>query len=545
MTILSGETGAGKSIIINAFNLLLGGRANARLIRAGAESAEIEAIFDIAKDGPAAEALKAQGYETGDELLIKRKVSEDNRHKIYINGSLASMPVLTSITAGLAGISGQHAHQHLLKEETHLSILDQFAGLLPLRETVRQAYLELVPLIRDREKLIRLSRHQGQQAELLAFQKDEITKARVTAGEDEELEKEKIRLKHAERLYGLVFGALEGLYDGQGSVIELLAQIRKNLTDAGQIDPDLAGRLEAVTDITARAEEAASQLRSYLDGVQTDDRRLEAVEERLDLLVRLKKKYGGTLADVLSRLEQIDRELTGLENLSGTIAGLEAQIAAGHERLAGAARKLSAARKKAAREFSARVEQELAGLKMDKTRFDVAFSLLPAGEAADPHLTVDGAGVDETGLDRAAFLIAPNPGEPLKPLAEIASGGELSRVVLALKAILAGRESVGTIVFDEVDAGIGGETAEVVGRKLLDLSVYHQVLCITHLPQIAKFGTCHYKIEKEISQGRTITRISALSKKERVREIARMTGGEKITDKTLAHAKEMLESVQS
>ena len=317
LTVLSGETGAGKSIIINAFNLLLGSRATAKLIRAGAESAEVEALFSVEKNSPAARAMDEHGYEAAGELLIKRKISADNRHKVYINGSLATMQVLTAMTAGLASISGQHAHQHLLKEETHLFILDQFAGLLPLREKVRQAFHELVPLLREREKLIQTRQQRAREVELLEFQRDEIRKARITIGEDTDLEQEKTRLKHAERLYALVYGALEGLYDAQGAVFEQLALIQKNLDNAGQIDPALAPQQESMTDITARVEEIAGGLRSYLDGVQIDDQRLEQVEERLDLLVRLKKKYGPALADVLDRLEQIDTELTGLENLSG------------------------------------------------------------------------------------------------------------------------------------------------------------------------------------------------------------------------------------
>ncbi len=545
LTILSGETGAGKSIIINAFNLLLGSRASSKLIRAGAKSAEVEAIFTIAPKSPAAQALCELGYETDGELLIKRKISADNRHKVYINGSLATMQVLTAVTTGLASISGQHAHQHLLKEDTHLYILDQFAGLIPLRETVRQTFHELLPLLREREKLIQTRQQRAREIELLSFQRDEIDKARITIGEDTELEQEKIRLKHAERLYALVFSTIEALYDAQGSVFEQMALIQKNLDNAVQIDITLTPQQETATDVTARVEELTSHLRSYLDSVQIDDHRLEEVEERLDLLVRLKKKYGRTLADVLDRLEQINTELAGLENISDTVAGLDKRISDVHEQLADSARQLSALRQKAARDLSKKVEKELTGLKMDRTQFDVAFSNNPVSESSNPHLATDGKGIEETGLDKIAFQIAPNVGEPLKALADIASGGELSRVVLALKAILAGTESVGTIVFDEVDAGIGGETAEVVGRKLLALSAYHQVICITHLAQIAKFGNQHCKIEKSVEQGRTLTRIHALSQKDRVQEIARMTGGEQITDKTLAHAKEMLEQAQA
>jgi DNA repair protein RecN (Recombination protein N) len=539
LTILSGETGAGKSIIINAFNLLLGSRPSAKLIRAGAESAEIEAVFSL-PDGAAARKLTSHGYQTDGQLLIKRLVSGDNRHKVYLNGSLATLQVLTDVTAGLASISGQHAHQHLLREENHLLILDQFAGLLPLREQVRQAYQELIPLLRERERLRQVRQQRERQVELLNFQKEEIRKANLTAGEDGHLENEKNRLKHAERLYALVYGSLEGLYDAQGAVIEQLALVRKSLEEAERIDPALAEPREAAADITVRVDETAGRLRAYLDTVQRDDQRLEAVEDRLDLLSRLKKKYGQTLTAVLDHLSEIEAELAGLENIADTLAGLDEKIAAAHDTLADTARRLSEARKKAARKFSAQVARELAGLKMTGTGFEIAFSGIPVTAGMDEVLSVDGCGIDESGLDRAIFQISPNVGEPLKPLTDIASGGELSRVILALKAILADKEAVGTIVFDEVDAGIGGETADVVGKKLLALSEYHQVLCITHLPQIARFGDRHYKIEKEVSRGRTKTSIKALSPKERVQEIARMSGGEKITPATLAHAEEML-----
>ncbi|MFP4039487.1 MAG: DNA repair protein RecN [Desulfosudaceae bacterium] len=540
LTILSGETGAGKSIIINAVNLLLGKRATARMIRTGEKTAEIEASFLIKKDGPAAASLQEHGYETGGELLIKRVISANNRHRVYINGSLATMQVLTEITPRLASISGQHAHQHLLKEEAHLATLDQFAGLVPRRENLRETYHRLLPLLREKQQLAGRQARQSEKIELLEFQKAEIDQAAVTPGEDEALQNEARRLKNARQLVALIYDSLEGLYDAQGSVIEQLARIENNLKEAGAIDTSLVPQQETVTDISARVEDAAGQLRSCLDLVQVDDQRLEQVEERLDLLIKIKKKYGPSLEEVTAFFDRIDTELAEMEQLSGRVEALDGEIARCHQELAAAARDLSDKRKKAAQSFEKKVIRELAGLNMPDTRFEILFSTTPAADNISPWLTVDGIIIEETGLDKAAFQIAPNVGETMKPLANIASGGELSRVVLALKAMLAGQEAVDTVIFDEVDAGIGGETAEVVGKKLRQLSRYHQTLCITHLPQIAKFADHHYKIEKSVSGGRTRTDIKPISGQEQIRELARMTGGEKITDKTLAHAEEML-----
>ncbi len=541
LTILSGETGAGKSIIINAVNLLLGSRATAKMIRTGEDTAEVEALFLLQADSPTARKLAEQGYTATKELLVKRIISAGNRHKVYINGSLATMQALQQITTNLASISGQHAHQHLLKEDSHLLILDRFAGLDPLRREVEDAFGRLLPLLKERDRLQALQQRRQDQMDLLTFQKTEIESAAPAPGEDSRLENEKKRLKNANELYSLVHHCLEGLYDAQGSVIEQLATVRKSLEDAGRLDENLEARLQTATDLEARLEDLVADLRHYRDTVHLDEGRLDEVEERLDLLVRLKKKYGPTIEEVLARLHAIEAELAGLENIGGEIEKTEAAIADCHAGLSRSARKLSRQRQQAAQTFSQRLEAELDRLKMEGTRFDIVFSSTPADDRTDPFLTVDGRQVQETGLDRVVFHIAPNPGEALKPLAAIASGGELSRVILALKALLADRESVETVVFDEVDAGIGGETAEIVGKKLQELAACHQLVCITHLAQIAKFGRHHYKIEKQVEAGRTTTRITPLAAQERIREIARMSGGEEITATTLAHAEEMLQ----
>ena len=540
LSILSGETGAGKSIIINAVNLLLGSRATAKLIRAGYETAELEALFQIKKQSPIAKIMKDNGYNPEEGLLIRRTVSRKDRHRIYINGHLATIGILNLITENLASISGQHAHQGLLKEDQQLAIIDQFGGLTAVREKVSRCFHEIVPLIRKLNDLKHKRDRQAEHIQLLEFQQKEIRQTSITPGEDAALEQERTRLKNSEALFQAVQGSIEMLYDSQGAAVEGLLAVKKDLEKASTIDPVLGPKAERIAEAAFHLEDVADELRTYLKNIQMDESRLDTVEARLDTLVKLKRKYGNSLEAVHLRLESIDHELSKMGNLSEDIADTEKKLFELHGELTELTRKLSMNRKETAKTLAQKVEKELTSLKMPHTKFDISFRTLPADEGADPYLTINGQTVFETGIDQATFRIAPNVGEPLKPLSSIVSGGELSRVVLALKAILAETDSVEAIVFDEVDAGIGGSVAEVVGKKLAALARHHQVICITHLPQIAKFGDHHFRISKQVSGGRTRTTIERLVETERVKEIARMLGGEKITRATLDHAHEML-----
>lgn len=541
LTILSGETGAGKSIILNAVNLLLGSRATIQLIRTDAESAELEATFQIAFKSRVSEIMVQHGYNSSEELLIRRIISRNGRHRIYINGRLATIQLLNSITENLASISGQHEHQGLLKEEQQLLILDQFGGLVPLRKQVSKLFHEILPLITELNKLNAIKDRQSEHIELLEFQKKEIIQTSITPGEDSALEKERMRLKNGETLYQAAHDSIEALYNTQGAVVERLVEVRRNLDRVCQIDSELSSAAKGVADTTFQIEDIIEELRNYLKNIQIDETRLEDVEARLDILQKLKRKYGGSLDAVIAHLESIEHELSEVENISDKINATEAKLSELHSQLAKLALKLSEKRDHTAINLAKKLEMELTTLKMSQTQFQVFLRTISAGDKADPYLTIDGKAIDETGIDCASFLIAPNVGEDLKPLAGIASGGELSRVVLALKAILAETESVETVVFDEVDAGIGGGVAEVVGKKLSFLARHHQVICITHLPQIAKFGDHHFKISKHVEQGRTITNIDPLGDEERIKEIARMLGGVEITRATIDHAREMLD----
>jgi len=541
LTILSGETGAGKSIILNAVNLLLGSRASADLVRTGAASAELEALFHISAKSGVADIMNNLGYDPAQGLLIRRIIARSNSNRVYINGRLATIQILNTITENLASISGQHAHQGLLKEDEHLLILDQFGGLMTQRQKFFDYYRQILPLIDELENLKNIRARQAEHLELLQFQKKEIADAAIVVGEDTGLERERLRLKNAETLYGIVHGSIEELYAAPGSVIERLLEVKKGLERGGQIDSTLntgTGRLEESAYII---EDLIEELRSYLKLIEIDERRLEAVEERLDELNKLKRKFGGSLEGVQSRFETIEQELLKVENVGEKVNEVKKRIGRLHDRCRALALKLSKNRKKAAKELSRRIVETLASLKMDDTVFRVELNTISGYQNTDEYLKINGYALTETGIDRVTFMIAPNIGEELKPLATIASGGELSRVVLALKAILAETDSVETVIFDEVDAGIGGGTAEVVGRRLAELAKYHQVICITHLPQIAKFGRHHLSISKNVRNGRTLTAIQPLSEEDRHREIARMLGGEDITATTLEHARELLD----
>ena len=540
LTVMSGETGAGKSIIINAVNLLLGSRASSKLIRTGAETAELEAFFDIVPESPVARTMQAHGHEIEEGLIIRRLISRHDRHRVYLNGQLTTMQVLNTVSADLASISSQHAHQGLLKEDQHLDILDQYGGLRPKRAKIAARYAAMRPHHEQLEKLTQQQDRQNEQIELLRFQAQEIETAALEPGEDDALELERKRLRNTQTLLQTVGSCIEGLYAAEGSLVDQMAAIRGQLERAAAIDPSLEAPSAQMAELGYQVEDITDTLRHYVQRVESDDHRLEVVEERLDMINRLKRKYGGSLDSVLAKADEIRQSLDDLENLEDRIKAHKAFLTEQHALLAADAERLSARRRKVAQELTVRIITELGDLEMGPTQFEIALTGVAADNQTPAWMTHKGLRIDERGCDRAAFFISPNVGEAPKPLAAIASGGELSRVILALKAILAESGTVETVIFDEVDAGIGGGIAEVVGQKLKSLALRHQVICITHLPQIARFGDAHFKITKKVTDGRTATQIAPLAEPERLEEIARMLGGVKITAKTRAHAREML-----
>ena len=542
LTILSGETGAGKSIIINAINLLLGSRATGKMIRTGAVTAEIEALFHPLSSSSAIKMLKGHGIESSEGLLIRRIISNNDRHRIYINGRLATMQLLKKITENLAAISGQHEHQQLLNESRHLLILDQFGDILPLRQKIHDCYHQLIPMIQELEQLKVSRQKQKDHIELLEFQQKEIENAGIGANEDELLKKEQTRLKNAETLYQIIAGVSETLYNSDGSIAEKLGEIMRQLENASDIDETLESPTAELKDAAFRIEDIAHELSTYIDGIAFDEQRLEEIESRLDQINRLKRKYGGSLEAVFQHMEIIDEELADHDTLDDRILQTEQELNEKHKQLTDLAERLSKKRRALSVILSKKIARELNVLKMPNTRFEIAFAETDTTPGTSVYLTTNGKVITETGTEQACFMIAPNIGEDLKPLSHIASGGELSRVILALKSITADDTSTSTMIFDEVDAGIGGEVAEIVGKKLSHIAAANQVICITHLAQIAAFGDHHFKISKHIENMRTCTRISPLNPDQRLEETTRMIGGEKITPAAREHALEMIKT---
>lgn len=525
LNVLTGETGAGKSIIVDAVELLLGGRASTDLIRAGEEEATVEALFDLSGKPELLSGLSGAGVECDGELLVKRVVARSGRNRVFLGGSLSTVGVLSEVASLLINIYGQHESQTLLKPENHLLLLDAYAGCTPLRQefgvlhaAYRAAEAELKSLEegeRDRERRI----------DQLAFQAEEIARAVLQPDEEEELERERVMLAHAERLFSASQGAYELLYGGDGALLGELRRAASSISDASGFDSRLSPVSEVIEDSYARLEDAALILRDYAARIEADPARLAMVDDRLDLIGRLKRKYGETVAEVIVHQASVERELELLRNVEASRSEIEGRLSDISVRMKELGARLSAVRREGAERLSKAMGAELHDLAMPSALFTVAFDDLQEPRA--------------TGLERGEFLFSPNPGEPQRPLARIASGGELSRLMLALKQ-LHPESDVPTLVFDEVDTGIGGATSAMVGRKLKRVALNQQVLCITHLPQVAACADRHYRVEKHQETGRTVTSVACLDPDGRVAELARMLGGVRISETTLEHARELI-----
>jgi DNA repair protein RecN (Recombination protein N) len=539
LNVFTGETGAGKSIVVDALSLALGERANVDLIRSGFQEAVVEASFEL-KNRIAADVrtlLSEQGIEMdpGEDLIVRRVLSSSGKNKVYINGSLANLATLAAVGANLADIHGQHEHQSLLSLERQMEMLDTFGDLGALRDEVAVEYRRLLDIRKKLAEIQEGERDRAQREDLLRYQKNEIEAAQLKRGEDEELANAQKVMANAEKLAALSAMADEALYSSDGSVLANLKKAINGLKDVVQIDSSLSGALDLCESGRAQIEEAAREVSSYLNRGEFDPQRLEQIGDRLDLIQKLKKKYGNTIEEIIdfganaaASLERMERSTEEIENLKSGIQ----EIKFG---LTDKANQLTKKRKAAARELEKKVEAELSHLGMKKTTFTVMITQEPGGD------TFDGLKLGPRGADRVEFLISPNPGEEPKALTKIVSGGELSRIMLALKTILVEGDSIPTLVFDEVDAGIGGAVAEEVGKKLKRVASKRQVFCITHLPQIASMAGSHYGVTKSVKKERTNTEVRLLDEQERVDEIARMLGGKTITEATIKHAEEMIE----
>ena len=512
--VLTGETGAGKSIVVEAVGLLLGARASADLVRTGESLAAIEAIFE----------------NDGAELVLRRELTSQGRSRSFINGALATAAALRDLSARLVELHGQHGHQALLDPLTHLPLVDEYAELTDLAARVARAWADVLALREQLERSRMDAREKAARLDLIGFQLGEIEKDAPKAGEDETLAAARQVLASAERIQALCTESYEALYEADGAVLAALGGVWNRVGELATIDPQFSSYVEARDGIKSQLEDLAFFLRSYADGVHASPGRLQEVEDRLALLERLKRKHGPTLEDVLERGRSLARERDLLTGAGERAGDLQSALADAGDRYLEVARDLSRRRRDAAGQFARNVEILLAELAMARTRFEVRFN----GTEVGPDEW------SERGIDRAEFYVSPNPGEELRPLARIVSGGELSRVMLALKTLTIGDAPGKTLIFDEVDAGIGGRVAEVVGMRLRELGGRFQVLCITHLPQIAAQGTNHFRIDKSVRASRTATSVERLNDSGRVEEIARMIGGAVVTDAVHATARDLL-----
>jgi len=534
LNVLTGETGAGKSILVEAVGLLLGGRASGDLVRTGEDAAAIEAIFE----------------SNGEELLVRREITAQGRSRAFINGALATAGALKELSTRLVELHGQHEHQTLLDPSTHLAVIDIFGALDQLLAPTAASF-EAMRASRDALERVRAAaKDRDARLDLVTFQFGELDRAALKPmapgemGEDAELSALRQVLASAERVERLCTESYATLYESDDAILAGLGGVWRRVAELAALDPQFKPYLDARDGIKSQLEDLAGFLRKYADGIEASPARLQQIEERLALLERLKRKHGPTLADVVARRDALKRELADLERGDDRIAELERELAAARTAFLAAAERLSKERRRIAKAFAKELESLLGELAMERTRFEMRF--------ADP---LPEAAWSSSGIDSAEFFVSPNPGEDLRPLARIVSGGELSRIMLAIKTLTATSRhgfsdatdrppsaSAPGLIFDEVDAGIGGRVADVVGRKLRTLGSAFQVLCITHLPQIASYADTHFEIEKRVDRGRTKTSVRRLDTDGRVDELARMLGGEAITDGLRQSAREMLKA---
>lgn len=522
LNVLTGETGAGKSIIVDSLSLALGSRAQSDLIRSGEKEAVVQAYFEL----EGLNELPDIGIDISDGLILRRSISATGKSRAYINDTIVSLQSLTEIGKSLVDIHGQHEHQSLLSVDKHRLFLDSYGKLQEDRGKVELLYREVQALKKEEDDLKQKVKERSHRLDLLRFQINEIDAAFLKVGEKENLIEEKTILSNLSRLNELTDTAYSMIYGSENSCVERLSSIIAKVREMSSIDHSASDILNMLESALPAIEDAAISLRGYKDRYDFEPEKLAEIEERLELIKKLEKKYGEGIETVFRYRIEAEKELKGLEFTDERLDSIEAELKVKEDMLLSAALSLTGKRKKIAKKIEELVKNELRELAFSKADFEIDIKQ----EAISPY-----------GLDKVEFLFSANPGEPPKPLVKTASGGELSRVMLALKSILADFDSIPVLIFDEVDAGIGGKTAEGVGKKLKAISNKHQVLCTTHLPQIASMGDFHLKIEKGQRDGRVYVEVKELKDRERLDEIARMLSG-KITEVSLKHAKELIES---
>ncbi len=526
LNIITGETGAGKSIIVDAINIILGDKAPAENIKTGKEEAHIEALFDISKDETIKERLATSGFDIkSGELLIKRIIYRNSRSRVFINGSLSTLTLLSTITQGLVDIFSQHEHQSLLREDNHLKIVDDFGKTGDEASHLRDIYQYYSSIKKELDDLEQSKKDKVEKEDYLKFQLNEIVNAALTIGEDERLGEEKLKLVNAERLEASASSAYEELYEKENSVLGTLQKLSNDFKEIAKIDPKLNEVAESIEKGMLQLEEAAFSIRDYTTELSSDSQTLEVIEDRIHLINSLKRKYGDTIEQIIQKRDEIEQEVSNIENFDERVRLLSEESEKVMGELLQLARTLSKTRKQSSKKLSEMLEQELKEVGIKGGKF---------------HIQFNDKVISSSGIDAVSFLFSANPGEDPKPLNKVASGGELSRIMLVLKEVIARVEGGSVIIFDEADSGVGGAIAEAVGQKIRNLSRSYQVICITHLPQVAKFADSHLSVSKTHNDNKTQVTIKNLDENERVVELARMIGGFNITQKTLDTAQEML-----
>ncbi|RFU60006.1 DNA repair protein RecN [Bacillus sp. V59.32b] len=542
LTVLTGETGAGKSIIIDAVHLLVGGRGSAEFIRHGEKKAEIEGLFQLEDENhPVFAKAEEFGIDASDGMVVlRREMSSTGKSVCRVNGKLVTIAVLREIGGKLIDIHGQHEHQELMDERLHLPLLDQFGG-----EKISTALAEYENLFKQfdqaTKQLKKLSQNEQQMVhrlDLIKFQHEEIEKANLKLDEDEELSEERKSINNFEKIHEALQTSYQALREEQRG-LDWVSVAMNNLEDAASVDESVRQVAETISNSYYLLEDAASEIRDRLDTLEYDPVRLDFIENRLNEMNQLKRKYGKTIEEILEYGAAIEEEIETLLNRETHIAKLETEIKSIKEDLLVEAKNLSEIRQKYAKQLTKQIHQELKELYMEKTVFEVRFH-----KSALTHDTFADTGIHSGGLDELEFYISTNPGEPLKPLSKIASGGELSRIMLALKSIFSKHQGITSIIFDEVDTGVSGRVAQAIAEKIYKVAVDSQVLCISHLPQVAAMADTHLFIAKEIKGGRTKTSVQPLGQNDKIKEIGRMISGVEITDLTKQHAKELIEQAE-
>jgi len=539
--VLSGETGAGKSIIIDALGLIAGGRSSADLIRYGCEKAEMEALFEMEPSHPVWQTLEKLGIhcEPEEHLVIRRELNTQGKSTSRINGQLVNLTMLREVGEKLINIHGQHEHQSLLRAESHLGLLDTYGSEVigPVKAKYQERYSKFITAEKELRALQESSQRAYQLLDMYRFQLEEIAAASLTRGEDELLGEERVKLSHSEKMMDSVAGAYD-LLSGQRGLEAVSIALSRIEDISGYDSKGLQPIVEQLQSAFYQLEDATFQLRDYREKIEFNPGRLEEVEQRLNLISGLRRKYGDSVELILSYYDQISHETDQLENKDERLEKLRAERDKMLNLVMESAEELSKVRKQCAEELAAQVESELKDLQMERTTLRV--QITPFEDPKGIEWNGRRIRLNRQGADNAEFLISPNPGEPLRPLGKIASGGELSRMMLAMKSIFARHDRIPVLIFDEVDTGVSGRAAQSIAEKLFRLSSTCQVFSITHLPQVACMADHQYLIEKHVYDGRTMTQVESLSDEGRVKELARMLGGVEITEKTLHHAQEML-----